>query len=135
MRRHVQHAGVGVRQAGGPSGRLLVAADARGGEGDRTADAAAGQRNAEVGAGRLRGSDAGHYLDRDAGGGQRVDFFLGAAEQHRVATLQPHHPRMLGGGIDQALVDETLCRRMRAATLAYRDLYSICRERYRLRMH
>ena len=35
--------------------------------------------------------DAGHDLEFDASGGQRVDLLLRAAEDHRIAAFEPHH--------------------------------------------
>ena len=39
------------------------------------------------------------------------------------------------GGVDQALVDEVLCRRMAPAALSDRHLLGACRQGDRLRMH
>ena len=58
---------------------------------------------------------------------ERVDLFLRAAEQHRVAALEPHHDAMHARGIDEALVDEALRGRMLAAALADRDLLARAR--------
>jgi hypothetical protein len=33
----------------------------------------------------------GHHLEFDSRRVERVELFLGAAEDHRVAALQPHH--------------------------------------------
>src|SRR5262249_39507139 len=41
----------------------------------------------------------------------------------------------LRSGVDQALVDEALHRRMATAAFAHRDLFGVRRERNRVRMH
>ena len=53
--------------------------------------AAAGQRDAEPARRALRRGDAGHDLDRDAGVAAGRDLLAGAAEDHRIAALEPHH--------------------------------------------
>ena len=56
-------------------------------------DAALGQRLLGCRRRRQRGGDAGDDFDFDAGFFQRAQFFVGAAEQHRVAAFQAHHQR------------------------------------------
>ena len=80
------------------------------------------ERRPEFRRGGQRGRDAGHHLARDPGGLERRDLLLRAPEQHRIAALQADHDRVLARGVDQALVDELLRRRVLAATLAHRDL-------------
>ena len=66
---------------------------------------------------------------------EKLDLFLRAAEEHRVAALQPHHHAVAPRRVGEALVDEVLRRRMPAATLADGDLFGAERERQRLRMN
>ena len=54
---------------------------------------------------------------------QKRNFFVRAAEQHRVAALEAHHHLVLARGVDELLVDERLRGRMPAAALA--DLYEL----------
>ena len=99
------------------------------------AHAAPRQRDLEIGAGGERRSHAGDDFASDACSLQRIDFFLGAPKQHRIAAFKPHDYCMLVCRIDQALVDETLQRRMLAATLADGDFFRALCQRERLRMH
>ncbi len=85
-------------------------------------DAALGQRNADLRTRRQRRRDARHDLVAHAGRLERGDFLLRAAEEHRIAALEPHDDRMHGRRIDQPLVDELLRRRVLAAALADGDL-------------
>ena len=57
-------------------------------EGDAAAAAAARQRALRRGGGGQRGGDAGDDLAVDAGRGERLELFLEAAEDARVAALQ-----------------------------------------------
>ena len=50
---------------------------------------AVGDRDAGVGRGGDPGGDAGDDLERDAGGGQRLGLLAAAAEDERVAALEP----------------------------------------------
>ena len=77
-----------------------------------------GERNAGVGRDAAGGGDAGHDLEGNAGGGQRLDFLAAAAEDERVAALQPHHALALARQPHQQLVDLVLAERMVAALLA-----------------
>ena len=57
----------------------------------RQLHAASARRRACCGA--LRGGDAGHDFDRDTGLAAGRDLLAGAAEDHRIAALEPHHAR------------------------------------------
>ena len=52
---------------------------------------AVGQRDAGVGGATGGCGDARHHLERDAGGGQFLDFFAAASEYERVAALQAQY--------------------------------------------
>ena len=67
--------------------RVLVAGD----EGDRRGVVAVGDRDAGVGGRGDAGGDAGHDLELDPGRAQRFALLAAAAEDERVAALQPHH--------------------------------------------
>ena len=68
-------------------GRVLVP----GHHGEVGRHAAVGHRDARVG-GRADGAgDAGHHLEGDAGGGERLGLLAAAPEHERVAALEPHH--------------------------------------------
>jgi hypothetical protein len=64
-----------------------------------------------------------------------ANFFLCAAEQHRIAAFQPHDNRILARSVDQSLVDESLQCRMLAAAFADRDFFGTHCERERVGMH
>ena len=68
-----------------------------GGEDQRRGDAAQRQRQFEIGGGGEGRGDAGHDLDRDAGVAQRRHLLAGAAEDQRIAGLQPHDALALRG--------------------------------------
>ena len=70
---------------------------------------------------RQRSGDPRHHLILDAGRFQRPHFFIGAAEQHRVAAFQAHHHVMFQSGIHDLLVDELLRGRQLPAALAHRN--------------
>jgi len=55
-----------------------------------------------------------------------------AAEQHRVAALQPHHHAVAMGCVGEPLVDEALRGRVAAAALADGDFLSLDESKYRL---
>ena len=69
--------------------RVLVAGDER----DRAGDVALRHGDARVGGRRDAGGHAGHDLELDAGRAQRLGLLAAAAEDERVAALQPHDPR------------------------------------------
>ncbi len=118
---HVDRAGVGRDESRGPRARRLVGADARRGERHAARAAALRERGLEIGGGGERRGDARHDLAGDAGGFERGDLLLRAAEEHRVAALEAHDDAVLARGVDQALVDELLRGGMPAAALADRD--------------
>ncbi len=65
---------------------ILVAGD----EGDRGGVVAVGDRDAGVGGRGDPGGDPGDDLELDPGGAQRFALLAAAAEDERVAALQPH---------------------------------------------
>ena len=60
--------------------------------------------------------------------GEKRNFLVGAAEQHRVAALEAHHDAIAARGVQQALVDEVLRGRMAPAALAHGDFLRARRE-------
>ena len=80
---HVEDLGVGVA-----AGVELAVVGHRRRQGDAAAAAAPGERALRRRGGGQRRRDAGHDLALDAGGGQRLELFLEAAEDARVAALQ-----------------------------------------------
>ena len=74
----------------------------------RRASRALRERHAEARRRALRGGDAGHDLDWNAGGAAGRDLLAGAAEDHRVAALEPHHPLAGPGERDHQRVDLVL---------------------------
>ena len=94
--------------------RVLVAGD----EGDRGGVVAVGDRDARVGGGRDAGGDAGHDLELDPGLAQRFALLAAAAEDERVAALQPHHALAGPRRLDQPLADLLLRHRGHPGLLA-----------------
>ena len=93
---------------------VLVAGD----EGDRGGVVAVGDRDAGVGAGRDAGRDPRHDLELDPGLAQRLALLAAAAEDERVAALQPHHALARPRRLDQPLADLLLRHRGHAGRLA-----------------
>ena len=77
-------------------------------QGDAAAGAAARQRPLRRGGGGERGGDAGDDLALDAGGGERLELFLEAAEDARVAALQANDARAALRVLDEEGVDRVL---------------------------
>src|SRR3982751_322494 len=100
-----------------PAAGRLALADAWRDEGDGARGAAARQRNAELRARRESRGDAGYHLDPYAVLRQKRDFLVRAAEDHRIAALQPHDDAMPARSIEQTLVDEVLGGRVTPAAL------------------
>ena len=75
-------------QSSADSGRggVLVTGD----DGDLGRHAALGDRDAGIGGHRERRRHARHDLERHAGGAQRERLLAAAAEDERVAALEPH---------------------------------------------
>ena len=63
---------------------------------------------------------------------ERAQFFVGAAEQHRVAAFQAHDQRVLLRAVDQLLVDQRLRGRALAGALADRDQLGLRAQRQHL---
>ena len=80
------------------------------------------ERLRDLGGRREARADAGHDLESDAGGAQRVDFFLGAPEQHRIAALETHDHCVLARRAHQKAIDDRLIGRGTACPLADRQL-------------
>src|SRR4051812_45356787 len=49
------------------------------------------QRDSGVGRNGQRRTDAGHYLEPDAGGEEFLCFFAAAPEQKRITAFEPHN--------------------------------------------
>ena len=71
-------------------------------------DAAVGDGDAGVGGHGDGGGDAGHDLEGDAGVAQRLRLLAAAAEDERVAALQPDDALALAGLLDEQGVDRVL---------------------------
>ena len=119
---HIDGARIGGGDAPCPFVCGLALADARGDQADGAHQAALGQRNADFRTRRQRRRNARHDLVAHASRLERGDLLLCAAEEHRIAALQPHDDRVHGRRVDEPLVDELLRCRMLAAALADRDL-------------
>ena len=82
-------------------GRVLVPGD----DGEVRRHAPVGDRDPGVG-GRADGAgDAGHDLERDAGGGERLGLLAAPAEHERVAALQTHDGAAAPAVLDEQRVD------------------------------
>ena len=73
----------------------------------------------------LRGGDAGHDLDWSPGRPARRDLLAGAAEDHGVAALEPHHPLAGPGERDHQRVDLVLLAGWSVAGLADQHLLGL----------
>ncbi len=67
----------------------------------------------------IAGGDAGDDAKRNAGGGERQRLLPAAAEDQRIAALQPQHAQAVGAKRDQALVDAQLRRLHASGALAH----------------
>jgi hypothetical protein len=85
-------------------------------EGDRGRDAAVCHRDAGVRRRRDPGRHAGHDLERDPCGGERLRFLAAASEHERIAPLQPHHALALATQLHEERIDRLLAGRVGAAT-------------------
>ena len=70
-----------------------------------------GDRDAGVGGGGDAGGDPRHHLELDPGLAQRFALLAAAAEDERVAALQPHHALAGARRLDQPLADLLLRHR------------------------
>ena len=70
-----------------------------------------------------------HHLDRDPGGADRLHLLPAAAEEERVAALEPDHNLSLPCPVHQQGLDLVLLERVAAAVLAAVDLLGPGRER------
>jgi hypothetical protein len=102
---HVEHLGVGMARAA----RHPLAGH-RGAQADAAADAAPRQRALRIGGGGQRRGDAGNHLGLEPGRGDRLQFFLEAAEHARVAALEPHDQRVAQPVAHQQRIDHVLRR-------------------------
>jgi len=93
----------------------------RGEQCERTVAAAAGERTGNGSRGGRSGRDARHNLDGHIGLPAGGDFLVGAAENGRIAALQPNHQRAVAGMGDQQTIDFALLSGCRAARLT--DIY------------
>ncbi len=90
---------------------------------------AMGQRNAGVGGAPGGGSHARHYLKRDTGRHQGLNFLAATPEDKRIAALQPQHPPTLQGQIHQQLIDIVLRPGVMVRFLADKNsLYPQCQQ-------
>lgn len=79
--------------------------------------------------------DAGNNFELDARGSERIDLFLGAAEQHRIAAFKAHDALVVPGRVDELLIDDLLSRRWATASLADRNQAGVRREREHVRVY
>ena len=63
-------------------------------------------------------SHAGHYFVRDAGVGKRLDLFAAAAEDKRIATLEPNDVETAPRALDHHVADLFLRKRVDRFLLA-----------------
>src|SRR5207344_2390080 len=66
--------------------------------------AAARERYTELRAGCQGSRDAGHDLEIDTSGGQRIDFLLRTSEDHGIAAFEPHHSLVPHSGFAQRTI-------------------------------
>ena len=120
---HDDHQRVDRRRQPGPVdarphlAAVLVAGDDR----DRRRHAAMRQRDAGIGRRADHRAHAGHDLERNAVGGQRLGFLAAAPEHEGIAPFQPHHAPPRAGMRDEQRVDRVLGQRVLAGRLARED--------------
>ena len=90
-------------------------------QGDPAGHAPVREGDAGRGRARLEGADAGDDLEGDAGGLEGQGFFPSAAEDQRVAPLEPHHAPALPGVGQQERVDVGLGGPAAATALPHRQ--------------
>ncbi len=98
------------------------------------AEAASSQRYPQGSTGRQRRRDTRHHLGSDARRRQSIQLLLRPTEQHRIATLEPHHTGVASCRIHQPLVDERLRRGMACAALAHLHQFGLAGQGQCLRM-
>ena len=89
-----------------------------GDEGDGGGVVAVGDRDPGVGGRRDAGGHPRHDLELDPGRAQRLALLAAAAEDERVAALEPHDALARRGRLDQPLADLLLGNRGNAGLLA-----------------
>jgi hypothetical protein len=89
-----------------------------GDEGNRACELAVGEWDLGTSRGGNGGRDAGDDFVGNTGGPQSVALFGGAAEDERVAPLEPHDRLALLCGVEDGLKDEGPTLRMIAGKLA-----------------
>ena len=96
----------------------LLAAQMRGDELHPSRLAPERERDPGRGCGGAGGGDARADAHPHPGRGERADLLGRAAEDRRVAALQPHHPLAVERGFDEQRVDRALILRMPPRSLA-----------------
>ena len=91
---------------------------------------AMGQRNAGIGRRARRGGNAWHHLERDPGGGGRLQFFPAAPENKRIAALQAHYRFPRFGSLHQHLIRFVLRYGVLARALANADHFGIAAHQF-----
>gem|GEM_PF-3377343 len=89
-----------------------------GDEHHRLREIAMRERDTGIGRAARRRRDAGHHLEGDALGGERVDLLAAAPEDERVAALQAHHALAFAREAHQQVIDVLLRQRVLRALLA-----------------
>jgi hypothetical protein len=133
-RGHVEHRGVSRGDSVFPARRLGAFRGARGRKYHAARNQPLRKRHAEVSARRERGRNTRNNFDLDRVRFQKADLFVRAAEEHRVATFEPHHHAVAARGVGETLVDEALRSGMAAAAFSDGDFHgAFCqRERFRV---
>ena len=90
--------------------------------------AAIGEGNTCSGGGGERRGDTGNHFKFDASCAESLNFFGGAAEEQRVATLEANNDLVLCGGSNEERVDVVLREQSDAATFADVDAFSSWRD-------
>src|SRR2546430_16320930 len=97
---------------------------------------ATGKENTEPAGAAWGRRNSWHHLDGNAGGAAGRDFFGGAAEDHRIAALESHHPLAALGERNHQTIDIVLpARRSMPHLTHYEPLRLAAREIENLRRH
>src|SRR4051812_567407 len=85
-----------------------------------------GERNAGERGGAKSRRHAGNDFERDASRVQSVRFLAAAAEDERIAPLEPDHAPALSGGGDHRVMDRLAAFDMPGAQLRHADTLGLC---------
>ena len=130
---HVERDGLPLLGERNPVERVDRFATVRGDQPQRLRVIAMRERHACVCAAGQRGGDAGHHLERNAVGSEKLQLLTAPPEDEWIAALQAHDAAAGAGVLEHQLVNAFLRHGLRTGGLAHGDLLGIpAREREHL---